>query len=419
MDRTSDKVIPVLTILAGLIVVWYVFAVILNAPFQRDWTAGPARRQARLPFSARRCRSRSRSLPAPHQVAINFFKSTFLVKPWSVAQPRLPRLGDAFVDAARLRLRHGARHPDRRRHRPCRDARPQPDAVDHRLADHPDPGHRADDHRGARRSRHHRPDPQGADLDLSVVLPGRGRHGQRPALARDHQSRPDAHLQCQQVADLLETARPGVGAVPVHLDEGSDCREPGRRHRRRTADRRGCRHRRQAAVRLLLQRHDRHVVGIGRRLGCGGPARGDRRHRRARWSSARWGLGRHERHQASLAGGAGRHPRAGRGTGPAAAETRCRGVHADGNRAHLRACPRGCGSFGIAHLAGALRGDPAGRRARRRRDPADAALPAPRERRDFPSSCCWPQPGCSPGYAWRCFPRCGRPTDRPARFSGC
>ena len=33
---------------------------------------------------------------------------------------------------------------------------------------------------------------------------------------------------------------------------------------------------------LLLQRHDRHVVGIGRRLGFGSPARGDRRYRRPR-----------------------------------------------------------------------------------------------------------------------------------------
>ena len=36
MDRASDKLVPVVTLLAGLVVVWYVFAVILNAPFQRD-----------------------------------------------------------------------------------------------------------------------------------------------------------------------------------------------------------------------------------------------------------------------------------------------------------------------------------------------------------------------------------------------
>ena len=61
---------------------------------------------------------------------------------------------------------------------------------------------------------------QGADLDLSVVLPGRGRHGEGPALARADPARPDAHLQCQPRADLLEAALAGVGAVSVRLDEG-------------------------------------------------------------------------------------------------------------------------------------------------------------------------------------------------------
>ena len=78
--------------------------------------------------------------------------------------------------------------------------------------------HRADDHRRAR------PAigitglvPEGDHLDLSVLLPGHGRHGEGPALARADASRPDAHLQCQPRADLLEAARAGLGAVPVHL----------------------------------------------------------------------------------------------------------------------------------------------------------------------------------------------------------
>ncbi|TIU77111.1 MAG: ABC transporter permease, partial [Mesorhizobium sp.] len=36
MDSFPSKIIPVTTILAGVVVLWYVFAVILNAPFQRD-----------------------------------------------------------------------------------------------------------------------------------------------------------------------------------------------------------------------------------------------------------------------------------------------------------------------------------------------------------------------------------------------
>ena len=85
--------------------------------------------------------------------------------------------------------------------------------------------------------RHHRPHPEGADLDLPVVLPRRRRHGEGAALARTHASRPDAHLQCHAGADLLEAARAGLRALPVHLDEGGGGGEPRRRHRRRTADR--------------------------------------------------------------------------------------------------------------------------------------------------------------------------------------
>ena len=84
MDRTSDKVIPVLTILAGLIVVWYVFAVILNAPFQRDMDRRAGETPGTIAFLDKTLSQPKPILPAPHQVAINFFKSTFLVKPWSV-----------------------------------------------------------------------------------------------------------------------------------------------------------------------------------------------------------------------------------------------------------------------------------------------------------------------------------------------
>ncbi|TIR64082.1 MAG: ABC transporter permease, partial [Mesorhizobium sp.] len=39
MDSFRSKIIPVTSILAGVVVLWYVFAVILNAPFQRDLDA--------------------------------------------------------------------------------------------------------------------------------------------------------------------------------------------------------------------------------------------------------------------------------------------------------------------------------------------------------------------------------------------
>jgi NitT/TauT family transport system permease protein len=84
MDRTSDKVIPVATILAGLVVVWYVFAVILNAPFQRDLDRRAGEAPGTIEFIGKTLAQPKPTLPAPHQVAIAFFQSTFMVKPWSV-----------------------------------------------------------------------------------------------------------------------------------------------------------------------------------------------------------------------------------------------------------------------------------------------------------------------------------------------
>src|SRR5690606_13812921 len=128
------------------------------------------------------------------------------------------------------------------------------------------PGAGADDHRGACRRRHHRAHPEGADLDLPVVLPRRGRHGERVALARDHASRPDAHLQCQPRRRVLEAAAAGLRAVPVRLHEGGDRGEPGRGDRRRAAHGGGRRHRREAALGLILQPDHRHVRSTCRRF---------------------------------------------------------------------------------------------------------------------------------------------------------
>ena len=36
MDRARDSILPVSAILAGVVAVWYVGAVLFNAPFQRD-----------------------------------------------------------------------------------------------------------------------------------------------------------------------------------------------------------------------------------------------------------------------------------------------------------------------------------------------------------------------------------------------
>lgn len=84
MGRTSDKIVPVLTLLAGLVILWYVFAVILNAPFQRDMNQRAGATPSTLAFIGQTLSQPKPVVPAPHQVAAAFFQSTFMVKPWSV-----------------------------------------------------------------------------------------------------------------------------------------------------------------------------------------------------------------------------------------------------------------------------------------------------------------------------------------------
>jgi NitT/TauT family transport system permease protein len=81
MDRARDKVVPVLAILAGLVVVWYAAAVLLNAPFQRDLDrrAGVTSSIV-MDFVERTLSQPKPTMPAPHQVAQNFFENTFLRK---------------------------------------------------------------------------------------------------------------------------------------------------------------------------------------------------------------------------------------------------------------------------------------------------------------------------------------------------
>ena len=80
MDRARDKIVPVLTILAGLVVVWYVAAVLLNAPFQRDLDRRAGETPDTIEFVAKTLSQPKPTMPAPHQVAKNFFENTFLRK---------------------------------------------------------------------------------------------------------------------------------------------------------------------------------------------------------------------------------------------------------------------------------------------------------------------------------------------------
>ena len=80
MDRARDKVVPVLVILAGLVVAWYVAAVLLNAPWQRDLDRRAGETSGMVEFIGKTLSQPKPTMPAPHQVAQNFFENTFLRK---------------------------------------------------------------------------------------------------------------------------------------------------------------------------------------------------------------------------------------------------------------------------------------------------------------------------------------------------
>ncbi|AMS41684.1 ABC transporter permease [Aminobacter aminovorans] len=80
MDRVRDRVVPVITILAVIVVAWYAFAVFMNAPFQRDLDRRAGETPTTMEFIGKTLSQPKPTMPAPHQVAQNFFENTFLRK---------------------------------------------------------------------------------------------------------------------------------------------------------------------------------------------------------------------------------------------------------------------------------------------------------------------------------------------------
>ena len=78
-----DKFIPVTTVLLAIIGLWYLLAVFLNAPFERDQAE---RAGTEISFSTIAVNTMHQDrpvLPAPHQVAEEIWKTVFDVKPSS------------------------------------------------------------------------------------------------------------------------------------------------------------------------------------------------------------------------------------------------------------------------------------------------------------------------------------------------
>ncbi|MCL7997718.1 ABC transporter permease [Brucella sp. 21LCYQ03] len=78
-----DKFIPVATVLAVIIAIWYAFAVYLNAPFERDQAQRAGTEIGFSTLVANTMQQDRPVLPAPHQVANELWKTVFAVKPSS------------------------------------------------------------------------------------------------------------------------------------------------------------------------------------------------------------------------------------------------------------------------------------------------------------------------------------------------
>jgi NitT/TauT family transport system permease protein len=78
MRGAGKSIVPVLTILAGILLAWYVGAYFLNAPFQRDLDRRSGETPRFVEFVGKTLSQAKPTLPAPHQVAINVFENTFL-----------------------------------------------------------------------------------------------------------------------------------------------------------------------------------------------------------------------------------------------------------------------------------------------------------------------------------------------------
>ena len=78
MDTFRDKLLPGTSILAGVVVRWYIMAVVLNAPFQRDLDRRANETSTFSELIGKTLSQPKPTLPAPHQVAVNFFENTCL-----------------------------------------------------------------------------------------------------------------------------------------------------------------------------------------------------------------------------------------------------------------------------------------------------------------------------------------------------
>ena len=80
MSLFRERIWPVLSILGVIVVVWYIGAVMMNAPFQRDLNRRGDVTVTTSEFIRQTLSQPKPTLPAPHQVAKAFFEDTLMRK---------------------------------------------------------------------------------------------------------------------------------------------------------------------------------------------------------------------------------------------------------------------------------------------------------------------------------------------------
>ena len=80
MTALSEKILPILTVLAAIVAIWYAGAVLLNAPWERDQAERAGTEISFAEIIPKTMAQERPVLPAPHQVAVEIWETTALKK---------------------------------------------------------------------------------------------------------------------------------------------------------------------------------------------------------------------------------------------------------------------------------------------------------------------------------------------------
>jgi len=79
----EGNALPVLVVVLAIVAIWYVAAVALNAPFQRDLDRRAEVTRTAAGFIGATLAQNKPTLPAPHQIAVDLYERTLTVEPWT------------------------------------------------------------------------------------------------------------------------------------------------------------------------------------------------------------------------------------------------------------------------------------------------------------------------------------------------